>query len=504
MRVFSIRWRIVVTLIVLCLITAGGLSLAVRALLEKSLRVGINEPMRAALTDAVDLAKEGYDARKRILLLHAERLAAAPLVHRIAVTGQGTFVSPLLGRPDFSSVEIFDAQGRRIWRQSEMDLPDASADDVRRNLRSGESGVFRRGTHALQAIAAIWDGAQIIGVLALSEWLEPEYVDRLDEISQAAQTYRHLRIMRHPLAKGYLYAFLVIAVVVVAAAVGTGVRIAFGITDPLKALVRGTEELAKDHLDYRIPKVRDDEIGALVDSFNRMAQDLKENRARRIEAEKQAAWREIARRLAHEIKNPLTPIQLTVQQMRDAYWGDDEAYRKLLDDCSQIISEEMERLRTLVREFAEFARIPELVLAPSNINDLIVEVVQLYPNVQIELDLDRGIPDLDLDAEQMRRVLINLVVNAMDATKEGGQVAVMSRLDGECVGVTVCDTGEGIEEAHLGRIFEPYFSTKKSGMGLGLAIVKRIVEEHRGRVEVKSKIEEGTVFKVILPQRPNR
>ena len=472
--------------------------MAVRALLEKSLRVGINEPMRAALTDALALAKEGYDARKEILLLNAERLAAAPSVRRIAVTGQGTFVSRLLGRPDFSLVEVFDAQGVRIWRQSEMDLPGASAEDIGRTLRSGESVVFRRGKNALQAIAAIWDGAQIIGALALSEWLEPEYVDRLDEISQAVQTYRHLRIMRHPLAKGYLYAFLVIAVVVVAAAVGIGVRIAFGITDPLKALVRGTEELAKDHLDYRIPKVRDDEIGALVDSFNRMAQDLKENRARRIEAEKTAAWREIARRLAHEIKNPLTPIRLTVQQMRDAYRGDDEAYRKLLDDCSQIVGEEMERLRTLVREFAEFARMPELVLVPLNLNDLIVEAVRLYPSVRIELDLDRRIPELDLDAEQMRRVLINLVQNAVDATHERGEVTVASRLDGECVRVTVCDTGAGIEEAHSERIFEPYFSTKKRGMGLGLAIVKRIVEEHRGSIEVHSEVGKGTKVEVKL------
>ena len=136
---------------------------------------------------------------------------------------------------------------------------------------------------------------------------------------------------------------------------------------------------------------------------------------------------EIARRLAHEIKNPLTPIQLTVQQMRDKYDGTDPGYQKLVQDCTEIVTEEVENLRALVQEFANFARMPSLSLAPHDLNAVILDVVRLYPDTRIELDLASTLPELNLDPEQMRRVLINLIENGIEASGSNGRMVLTTQ-----------------------------------------------------------------------------
>jgi len=211
-----------------------------------------------------------------------------------------------------------------------------------------------------------------------------------------------------------------------------------------------------------------------------------------------AAWREIARVLAHEIKNPLTPIQLLVQQIQDAYRGDDENYRATLRESSGIINEEIDKLRRLVREFSDFARLPELQPAPAQLNALVLEVTRLYTRRVLKLELDQSLPMAAFDWEAMRRVLLNLIENALQSSPQT-EVTIQTRHAADQVEIIVADTGPGIPAENLPRIFEPYFSTKKSGMGLGLAIVKQIVTEHGGAVTVTSSVGRGTCFQLLLP-----
>jgi two-component system, NtrC family, nitrogen regulation sensor histidine kinase NtrY len=237
----------------------------------------------------------------------------------------------------------------------------------------------------------------------------------------------------------------------------------------------------------------------LIESFNKMAEDLKENRRKRLEAEQIAAWREIARRLAHEIKNPLTPIQLTVQQLKDKYPGDDPKYQKLVTDCTEIVTEEVENLRALVQEFADFARMPALLLAPKNINDIVQDIIRLYPDARIRQNLSPNLPTMQLDIEQIRRVLINLIENGIDAAGEKAHITIETEISEDEVCLRVSDNGPGVPEEERQRIFQPYISSKDSGMGLGLAVVRGIIEDHRGHIFVTDAPTGGAQFEIYLP-----
>ena len=324
-------------------------------------------------------------------------------------------------------------------------------------------------------------------------------LEALINVKNAVHTYKHIEMAEGDLRTAFLLAFLVAAAGVVLLASVIGVRIGFGITRPLNALLKGTREMGRDNLQYRIPKGRDDEIGLLIESFNQMAQDLVENRRKRLEAEQIAAWREIARRLAHEIKNPLTPIQLAVQQMRDKYSGNDPAYHQFVTNCTEIVTEEVENLRSLVQEFANFARMPSLSLSPSDLNECVHNVVRLYPDAHIHLDLEENQPALELDAEQMRRVLINLIENSLDASGKNGQIEIRTRTSDDTAILSVIDSGPGVPMKDRVRIFQPYVSTKESGMGLGLAVVHNIIEDHGGHISVTDAPEGGAQFDLQLP-----
>jgi two-component system, NtrC family, nitrogen regulation sensor histidine kinase NtrY len=224
-----------------------------------------------------------------------------------------------------------------------------------------------------------------------------------------------------------------------------------------------------------------------------------------MRAQKVAAWGEVARKLAHEIKNPLTPIQLSAQRVRKAYLKSDPAFEKILTECTRAIVDEVEALKTLVDEFAQFARLPAAKLAPASLHDVIDQALSLYDGlysgVQIERQLAPDLPTLRLDADQMKRVLINLVDNAIEATDKKGRVVIATEFD-RAQGrarLTVADDGPGIGLGDRDRLFVPYFSTKRGGSGLGLAIVSRIVQEHHGVIRVEDNQPRGARFVVDLP-----
>ncbi len=224
-----------------------------------------------------------------------------------------------------------------------------------------------------------------------------------------------------------------------------------------------------------------------------------------MRAQKVAAWGEVARKLAHEIKNPLTPIQLSAQRVRKAWLKEDPDFEKVVTECTRSIVDEVEALKNLVDEFAQFARLPAASLEPAALHDVIEQALSLYdglfPGVTFERRLAPDLPPLRLDGDQMKRALINLVDNAIEATEGRGKVLVSTeydRAEGRAR-LVVADDGPGIAPADRERLFVPHFSTKKRGSGLGLAIVSRIVQEHLGTIRAEDNAPRGARFVVELP-----
>ena len=221
--------------------------------------------------------------------------------------------------------------------------------------------------------------------------------------------------------------------------------------------------------------------------------------------QKVSAWREVARRLAHEIKNPLTPIKLSAQRLRKKYLDQLPAGREVFDECTQTIINQVDELTRLVNEFFAFARLPAVNLSVNDLNSLIQEVMVLYQGshrrIHFSFDPDSGLPPFPLDREQIKRVMINLLDNAVAAVTDEGAIAVQTRYNPvlQMAQIEVHDTGIGISSQDKNRLFEPYFSTKKGGTGLGLTIVSSIISDHRGHIRVKNNTPKGTVFMIELP-----
>jgi two-component system nitrogen regulation sensor histidine kinase NtrY len=224
-----------------------------------------------------------------------------------------------------------------------------------------------------------------------------------------------------------------------------------------------------------------------------------------IRAQKVAAWREVARRLAHEIKNPLTPIQLSAERLRRHFAAASPQAKALVEECSQTIIGEVESLKGLVDEFSQFARMPSPRTVPTDLGQLITDTIALYNGIFTDVRIDQrfapGVPLVRLDGEQIRRVVINLVDNAIEAMERRGQIVVETQLDASnnVVRVIVADDGPGIPAAEREKLFLPYYSTKRRGSGLGLAIVRRIIAEHGGSIDVGDNSPRGTRFTIELP-----
>jgi len=224
-----------------------------------------------------------------------------------------------------------------------------------------------------------------------------------------------------------------------------------------------------------------------------------------IRAQKVAAWREVARRLAHEIKNPLTPIQLCAERLRRHFSGAPPATRGLVDECTGTIVGEVESLKALVDEFSQFARMPAPKRVPTDLHQLLTDALGLYnglfQDVRITAEFAADLPAVRVDPGQIRRVIINLVDNAIEAMERRGAVSVGTSHDApnQVVRITVADNGPGIPPSEREKLFMPYYSTKRRGSGLGLAIVRRIVAEHGGSIEVGDEVPRGTRFTIELP-----
>jgi two-component system, NtrC family, nitrogen regulation sensor histidine kinase NtrY len=224
-----------------------------------------------------------------------------------------------------------------------------------------------------------------------------------------------------------------------------------------------------------------------------------------IKVQKVAAWQEVARRVAHEIKNPLTPIQLSAQRLRKKFFEKAPDFEAIFNETTEVIVNEVGSLKQMIDEFSKFARLPLPQMARQSLHDVMREVVALYGgahrDIAFQLALDDTLPLLNFDKEQLKRVFVNLFDNAIQAMNQKGRVLVTTRYDTRKhrAVVSVADEGVGINPEDQERLFVPYFSRKKTGTGLGLAIVHRIITDHDGQIQAANNQPKGAVFTFELP-----
>ncbi len=279
------------------------------------------------------------------------------------------------------------------------------------------------------------------------------------------------------------------------------------VTRPLRNLTASVRKVALGEWDTRAAVSSTDEVGQLARDFNAMTEQLVEQRDRMIQAERVAAWRELARRLAHELKNPLFPLQITIENLQRARSASPEQFDEVFRESTSTLLAELGHLKTIIGRFSDFAKMPAPRLEPVDLNQIAREVVQLFEAqleapgrapVTTDLQLDSALSQIPADPEQLRRALSNLVLNALDAMPQGGTLAVRtSGYDGK-VAVEVSDTGEGLTPEECDRLFTPYYTTKQHGTGLGLAIVQSVVSDHKGTIAVHSEPGRGTTFRIEL------
>ncbi|MBX3229795.1 MAG: HAMP domain-containing protein [Labilithrix sp.] len=373
------------------------------------------------------------------------------------------------------------------------------------------------------------DGVCVFATFAVSS-------KRLDELEQSAEVvnrYHQIESSRSDVYQGYLNVFALLLGATVLLTVPLGFLLARGVTRRINRLSAAINLVAQGDLSVRVPVTGSDELTDLARTFNRMIGEISQSRSRIEFLQRIGAWQDMAQRLAHEIKNPLTPIQLAVQECHRKYAGDDPRYRALLDTTLEIVEEEVGTLRRLVGSFSNFARLPHADLKPANLSDFLHDCENqlghledpfageegdnaLPANVEVKWEVPKEAIEVAIDREALRRVVINLVRNAVQAIRDHhlhgsrpaggatseviGRVLVSAHREGEGARIEVDDDGPGVAASMRGRIFDPYVTTKADGTGLGLAIVKKVVVEHGGEIDAgESPRLGGARFTLHLP-----
>jgi two-component system, NtrC family, nitrogen regulation sensor histidine kinase NtrY len=283
------------------------------------------------------------------------------------------------------------------------------------------------------------------------------------------------------------------------------------VTRPIRRLAEGAREVSEGNWGARVEVRGGGEVGQLGRAFNRMTQQLIDQRERLVQAERVAAWREVARRLAHELKNPLFPLQTTVENLQRAKEQDPGQFEEVFRESTGILLSEIQNLKEITGRFSDFAKMPPPDLGTVNLNDVVRGVVKLFeaqfgavgrPPITPELHLEENLPSIQADSTMLHRAIENLILNAMDAMPSGGVLMLRTSHQNGDVHLEVSDTGTGLTPEECERLFTPYYTTKQHGTGLGLAIVQSVVSDHAGRISVESETGVGTSFHIDMPSRP--
>ncbi len=647
------KTKLVLAFLVLSLAPAILIFIIASNFINKSIEGWFKPQVERPLDQALTVAQTYYQNLQATALRHAQHLARVidrdGLLDEARREALAVYLVEQQEQLGISTVTVFSAAGQELVHVKDPGLGELSTRDVNETqLRLGLGGQGVTTVRELasgdlvEAIAPIVDarapGRRVAGVVVVGTHVTERLEAKIRGIEQSFREYKQLKLVKNPIKGIYILLFLLLTLIVVFSFTWFGLYLARGITGPIEQLAEGTREVAAGNLAYKVRARADDEIGMLVESFNRMTDDLSESkrrleeayldlqdkateledrrrymetvleaittgvvsldpqgrlttlnraaaamfglseaaavgrpveevfasadlgdlltlvqRVRRaragsveqalhlrrngarvsllatatalrgpegeyagavivcddltelLKAQRLAAWREVAQRIAHEIKNPLTPIQLSAQRLRRRLARAGGEDQRVVVECTETIIQEVDGLKRLVDEFSRFARMPALAPRPTDVRPLVETVAALYreshPGLQLVTRYDERLPLLTVDPDHIKRAVLNLVDNAVEAVGGAGQVEVevVHRPEAGRVEIAVSDTGPGINPDDRDKLFLPHFSTKSGGMGLGLPIVHEIVTEHGGAIRVEDHEPRGSRFVVELP-----
>ncbi|PYN63012.1 MAG: PAS domain-containing sensor histidine kinase [Candidatus Rokuibacteriota bacterium] len=646
--------KLVLSFLALALAPAILIFVIASNFINKSIEGWFKPQVERPLDQALAVAQTYYSNLERTALRHGRYLGRVIDRDGLLAANRRESLSAFLveqqERLGISAVTVFGAQGQELMHVRDpllADLPtqDVNENQLKRGLAGQEVTTVREvaAGDVIEAAMPVWSAStgaeqQVVGAIVVAMHVPDRLEARVRGISQAFQEYKQLKLLKTPIKGIYILLFLLMTLIVVFSFTWFGLYLARGITGPIAELAEATREIAAGNLAYKVRTRADDEIGVLVESFNRMTDDLGESKKRLeeayldlsdkhteledrrrytetvleaittgvvsfdplgrlttinraaarmfglaqagavgklleevfvgpafrevvalvqraprakgaaieqelqlrlggatlsllasatalrgpdgeytgavvvfddltelLKAQRVAAWREVAQRIAHEIKNPLTPIQLSAQRLRRRLRGSSGEEQQLVAECTETIIQEVDGLKRLVDEFSRFARMPVLAPRPTDVRPLVDAVVTLYreshPGVPLATRHVGDLPLLEVDPDHIKRAVLNLVDNAVQAVGTVGEVMVETVYLPETghARIIVSDTGPGISAEDKEKLFLPYFSTKVAGMGLGLPIVHEIVTEHGGTVRVEDNEPRGSRFIVEVP-----
>ena len=524
----SIRRRlalaIVLTALIPLLVAIWVADYLVRATAQRFYRPEVGQQLDRSL----DLYQELARAVKTSMRHEATAIAADNALRKAVADGDAAVVRRELDRlfteyPNLVSLSVSDAAGKRLAvvdREQPLDPARENKLEVLRPLAAGAEPGDEDVKDDVDAVDA--PGVPMLTAVFAADKAR---FDELNEMSQFVDTYNKIERERERIEPAFVYVFALLLGITILVAIGVGTLFARGVSVRIGELAEATKRVGAGDLAIRVPEDGHDEIADLARAFNRMLGEVESSRARIEYLQRIGAWQEMARRLAHEIKNPLTPIQLAVQEIHRRYRGDDSEYRGLVDTTLEIVEDEVGTLRRLVSEFSDFARLPQAELREADLAEFLREQTAYLSRldeepsdgsdpgvdsgeppgakVQVSVDLPPGRAPVGMDRQMLRRALINLVRNAAQAIRDSGRAEgkVQIRLERErdYFIVDIDDDGPGIVPEMRGIIFDPYVTTKTDGSGLGLAIVKKIVVEHGGSISAEKSSFGGARMRLRLP-----
>jgi two-component system, NtrC family, nitrogen regulation sensor histidine kinase NtrY len=494
------------------------------SLFSQASAIWFNPEVGEQLDRGVDVYKDYVKAIKDDMRHQTDAIAEDEVLREAAKKHNSELVEAQIDAlfprfPELVDLRIVDADGNVL---------------ARRDRGRPVNDATERSLEVTRPLADDPDSPMAVATFAIDR----KRLDELETSGSVVTKYHQLEASRSDLYRGYLYAFAALLGITMLLTLLLGTTLARGVTRRINRLAGAIEKVAQGDLTVRVPVTGSDELTELARTFNRMLGEMAQSRTRIEFLQRMGAWQEMAQRLAHEIKNPLTPIQLAVQECHKKYTGDDPRFRSLLDTTLEIVEEEVATLRRLVTSFSNFARLPRAELREESLKEFLQECSQQLAHLEDEaegddasdaanVDVSWQLPDDELiaqiDKQMLRRVIVNLVRNSVQAIRNArlltdsaqgltdrqksvprelrGHVRVSAKKEGDGAAIIVEDDGPGVPNEALGRVFDPYFTTKTEGTGLGLAIVKKIVVEHGGTIDVgKSTDLGGARFVMHLPR----
>jgi nitrogen fixation/metabolism regulation signal transduction histidine kinase len=479
------RLRLTVFFLTVTLIPVVPVALVSNNVISSSINMWFVKGVEEALVEALDISKELYN-RLSLESVDEWQEATSGLDPGEIDPGSLQYIDGVYGRGDGGELLPLFLKDPglhplliRALGRSEVQL------GAWKRLTVGETG---------EVLISMVSGPSASWMLVRR--LEPDLVRSTSAVSQGLQNYRTLKVVRAPIKGVVLLSFAFISLPFLLLAIYVSLTISREVTGPIRELAIATRKVADDDLDFQIDLKAKDEIRQLISSFNDMTRELRVNRELLKHSERFAAWQEIARKIAHEIKNPLTPIKLSAERILRMY-NENDLYAHMLTKGMQTIISEVENINQMVNEFSRFTRFPETQLGEHDMVELVGEVIEFLKHTCSEVTFEFYHPEeriyLRIDRMQIRRALLNIVYNGINAMSGRGAITIEcypsvegDRKKRDRYIVAVTDSGTGIDPEIRDTIFDPYVTKNGSGSGLGLAIVDKIVLDNRGRIWFES------------------